>query len=495
MTESSVPVGETGKDLRTIEQTTSAGLVHTEAVSIVDPDDVNAKQKITDSAPGDSDYGAVVRTAGKVSINARQDIFGHLMMVSPYNQVEMRLDAADYADFSDETTASGGTVTQSGGVVIVASGTSATGSATLSSADTLEYRPSIGLYAGGTAVFSTGAAGCNQYAGIASDSSLTNCLMFGRKDGVFGILYRRAGSEVSFTAQADWDDPCSGAAGTQFLLDGVEETLNPTNYGGPYLVEAGLFGYAGWRASVWSPDKGWIVVFEYKNFSLNPVFTSNSFTIYIRSVKTSGSGDHTITGQCWAGGTGSQLERLGSTLNDRKLVQNSRSVITGKTTAGGGAYVDVKVSPSGALAMESEQSTHDNLNANTNLQVGDTDVSVSNPVPTDAIEGAITAVSETVTASGETAVITPSAGKAVRLWWYNINADPGNSAHVVAGLRFGTGAADFFKISLSQYGGAIAHGYKAGRAFVQGAADEPLIVNLSAAQTVYCNFDCEEVTP
>jgi hypothetical protein len=47
-----------------------------------------------------------------------------------------------------------------------------------------------------------------------------------------------------------------------------------------------------------------------------------------------------------------------------------KSVIVGETTAGGGGYVNVKVSPSGALTMESEQSDPDNLHM-TELNSGD----------------------------------------------------------------------------------------------------------------------------
>ena len=110
-------------------------------------------------------------------------------------------------------------------------------------------------------------------------------------------------------------------------------------------------------------------------------------------------------------------------------------------------------------------------------------------------EGAVTPETVTASATGETTVVSPSAGKAIRLWWFHLQAKSTNSAEVTASLRFGSGSADFFTTDLSQYGGGIAHNYKAGRGYHQGAADQPLIVNLSAAQTVYANVDYEEITP
>lgn len=111
-------------------------------------------------------------------------------------------------------------------------------------------------------------------------------------------------------------------------------------------------------------------------------------------------------------------------------------------------------------------------------------------------ELAIIPIHKTANTIGDTAAIVPSAPeKAIRLWWYNLGADPANGGHVVAALKFGAGGTPFYKTGLSQYGAATAHSFKAGRSFFQGAAGETLFVNLSAPQTVYGNFDYEEVAP
>jgi hypothetical protein len=61
----------------------------------------------------------------------------------------------------------------------------------------------------------------------------------------------------------------------------------------------------------------------------------------------------TIITNCWAAGTTQALGKLDATLTDESFAQLTRAVITGETTAGGGAYVNVKVDPSGSLVTAS----------------------------------------------------------------------------------------------------------------------------------------------
>ena len=71
-------------------------------------------------------------------------------------------------------------------------------------------------------------------------------------------------------------------------------------------------------------------------------------------------------------------------LNGDRSVTVTKSVLSGETTAGGGAFVNVKVNPSGTLETNASQATHDDLNANANMQVGNVDVGGGNPVPMSA---------------------------------------------------------------------------------------------------------------
>jgi hypothetical protein len=65
------------------------------------------------------------------------------------------------------------------------------------------------------------------------------------------------------------------------------------------------------------------------------------------------------------------IHRIGATLTGDRSCQVVKASIVGETTGGGGGYVNVKVSPSGALTMEAEQSDASKLN----MQLGGTSIS------------------------------------------------------------------------------------------------------------------------
>jgi len=82
--------------------------------------------------------------------------------------------------------------------------------------------------------------------------------------------------------------------------------------------------------------------------------------------------------------------RVGDTIYGDRSATLVKSVLSGESSAGGGTYENVKVAPSGSLEVNASQDTHDDFNANVNLQVADTDVSNSNPVPVSDAGGSLT---------------------------------------------------------------------------------------------------------
>jgi hypothetical protein len=98
----------------------------------------------------------------------------------------------------------------------------------------------------------------------------------------------------------------------------------------------------------------------------------------------------------------------------------------------------------------------------------------------------------TVSASGDNTIVTPASGKAVRLYYVSLSAHDGNGAGVTCILKFGTGGSAKYKVSLTPK--AIwARNIGAGRRYLQGAVDAPLVVNLSAAQSIHASIEYEEV--
>ncbi len=101
----------------------------------------------------------------------------------------------------------------------------------------------------------------------------------------------------------------------------------------------------------------------------------------------------------------------------------------------------------------------------------------------------------TTSTIGTNTVVTPTAGKALRVFWFYVAAKPTNGSSVDIGFRWTTGGTDFYTAPLSQYGGVFTHAPKGGKGYVEGAADEALVINLSAAMSVHVNIDYEEFTP
>ena len=106
-------------------------------------------------------------------------------------------------------------------------------------------------------------------------------------------------------------------------------------------------------------------------------------------------------------------------------------------------------------------------------------------------KGVVSAVTVTANTSGVTAIKTPTAGKALRVYLIVLSAGAGNTANVDAGLKWGSGT-EFNKVSLAP-GINVPVNLGAADIYIQGAINEAINVNLSAAQTVIATIYSEEV--
>ena len=85
--------------------------------------------------------------------------------------------------------------------------------------------------------------------------------------------------------------------------------------------------------------------------------------------------------------------------------------------------------------------------------------------------------------------MTPESGKFLLIQYLCLSADGGNTASVTATVIVGSSTK--YKVSLKP--GAIwARNIGAGRRVVTGEVDEPLKINLSAAQSVHVSHEREE---
>ena len=96
--------------------------------------------------------------------------------------------------------------------------------------------------------------------------------------------------------------------------------------------------------------------------------------------------------------------------------------------------------------------------------------------------GGKTAVVATVTASGDTTIHTPASGNAIRLFWVSAINDPDEASTPL--IKVLIGSTELYRTY------AVAHWE-----VFEGAANEVLKVNLSAAGSVAVTAHIEEFTP
>jgi hypothetical protein len=311
-----------------------------------------------------------VPVSGTISVpdNFQREVFGSTLVGERSNQIEVHFDDSNWSSYGTETRSGGAPVgAQSQGRVAFTTGTGLSGTYRFVTTDVAKYRPLHEVYGAATARFITPptAATDSAYVGLLGDYVNGNWVAVGYKGTTFGISYWRNGAEVMFLPQALWDDPCLGAAGSAFTAAGSAVTLDPSD---PqiYLVECGLLGYAGFVVKVFSPDFTWVPVLTVNrlNAANEPVFSNFDLYQFVALSKSASDATNiTVHSACWAAGATSTRSRLSDPLSTRSLVTNVQSVIAGQSTAGGGSFPTVKVSPSGALQTELSSNLVSRMNA------------------------------------------------------------------------------------------------------------------------------------
>ena len=99
-----------------------------------------------------------------------------------------------------------------------------------------------------------------------------------------------------------------------------------------------------------------------------------------------------------------------------------------------------------------------------------------------------------VSAAGDSVVYTPAPGAAIRLYFFGYSAGADVTGCLVSlKLEGYNGGVAVDRQYLVAAGQPYARNIQAGHRYIQGAADGRLIVTASAAQTVYINYEIDEV--
>lgn len=222
---------------------------------------------------------------------------------------------------------------------------------------------------------------------------------------------------------------------------------------------------------------------------------------------TEGDTDATITGTALlVEGAGNALVPAQGTAADGLLVNlgsNNDVTVTGTVTAnlaaGTNNIGDVDVlsvpAPLNVTGGGAEASALRVTLANDSSGV----VSVDDNGSSITVDGTVSVAAEslsptatTASSSGDNTIFTPGGGQSSRVYYISLSADGSNSADVTAIVKFGAGGSAKYKVSLKA-GAIFARNIGAGKRYMQGAANEAVIVNLSAAQTVHVSVEAESV--
>lgn len=287
------------------------------------------------------------------------DLFGSAITGSRYNQVEIDYSTADPDAITDITVtkSNGGDATTANGQAVFSTSTATNGGIKAVTNTTVNYRPNTESYAAFSAIFTAGVANSYQRIGIYDTN---NGFFVGYEGTSFGVTVRKSSVDTTVPQASFNVDTLTGGSTSKYTRNAVPEAIDFTK-DNLYRIRYGWLGAAAIYFEVLSPDQRWVVFHIHRtiNTSTVPSVANPNLPITLDAAKTSGATNIIMYTACWAGGTTSNFQKITDTLTDNTLATLSRSVITGQTTGGGGGYVNVKVNPSGALAVESTSATPD----------------------------------------------------------------------------------------------------------------------------------------
>lgn len=298
----------------------------------------------------------IVAGSVSASVDLQQDVFGQLVIANRYNQFEINYDTTDPDSISDITVTktSGGDASNLNGQAVFTSNANTNGGVKAVTNLSTTYRPNSETYAAFTAIWPSGGL-ANSYQRIGVYDA-NNGFFIGYEGTAFGITLRKATVDT-FTAQAAWNvDTLTGGVGSKYTRNGVPEAIDFTK-DNLFRVRYGWLGAAPIYWEVLSPDGEWVLfdIYRHPNTTGGTTINNPDLPMTLDIQKTAaGATVLTMNTACWAAGTTSPYTKISSTITDNTLANMSRSVITGRSSTGGGTYYNVKVNPSGSLVTTAD---------------------------------------------------------------------------------------------------------------------------------------------
>ena len=279
------------------------------------------------------------------------DSFGTLVTGEINNAVDIQFYRDTPANLTTVTTGTGGSATATGGMATFAATTSANSFAKGVSLTSVVYSAGAEIYALFTAAFTAAGSGTSyERIGIYDTN---DGFFIGYEGATFGVTIRKGGSDTQ-TAKASWNkDTLVGGATSRFRRGASAEAIDLTKLN-VWRIRFGWVGSAPIEFEVLSPNGEWVTFHQIRQPNLAALPSLENADLPITCNVNSGDSGIAISilTNCWCAGTTAKLTKINSTLTTSTLAGLTRAVITGETTGGGGAFVNVKVTPSGTMSVD-----------------------------------------------------------------------------------------------------------------------------------------------
>jgi hypothetical protein len=354
------------------------------------------------------------------------DVFGRVIVGRRINQVDVQFFQGTPASLVTVTTVSTGSAVQDAGGGLFSTGTGVSGEVKGVSGQSTTYSAGAEIFMEVTASFVTPTSAASfQRIGLFDTNE---GLYFGYTGLDFGVALRNNAVDTFVPKAFFSEDTLIGAADSKFTRNGIPEAIDLTKQN-VWRLRFGWQGSAPIFYEVMSADGHFVTVHVIRqpNLGVSAHIRNPNLPITVHLKKTASDATNLqLKTNSWGAGASVAQTKVNSTITDATLVETNRSILTGVTTGGGGGYVNVKVTPSGALVTDATVSGA---------------VSITALTPTYQEKSDVDDTVKTFTA--------PAGAK-----WCKIQADDTNTANVrvkiggvatnVSGLQFQPGRSEDF---------------------------------------------------
>lgn len=221
----------------------------------------------------------------EVSLQNPRSAFGEVSTIEPFPVAQVDFVYGVNTYLTTEVETGSGSVTGSSGLLSCSTTAAINSSAQLSSLRYLKYRPGQGAKGMFTALFTTGASGSKQYAGLFTPS-LNNGFGFGYDGATFGIWYMKDGSPTHIP-QSTWNEDLMNGAGGANNKSGMN--LVPTN-GNVFSITYQYLGFGSIKFYIENSYNGQFVLvheIKYTNSYTTPSISQPSLSLLWKAENTS----------------------------------------------------------------------------------------------------------------------------------------------------------------------------------------------------------------